>query len=226
MKLENRIIDFLENNFDLDDMDIPVEYKYQSLPLCIMDAVFSIGVRYTSTANTVRKYCELFRLKMNRECNSYPSIEEQHTISQFIENINDYKPERFAQNINKQRTSSKNGILKINAVLEWAEIFQKNGIETFQDYSVKFNSEIEQKLKKVKGQGSGISVAYLKMLCGDENILKPDRHILRFLESLADGEAFDAQKVIENVVGELSKTHSQVNVRSVDYIIWRYMKDN
>ena len=226
MKLEDRIIDFLENNFDLNDMDIPDEYRYQSLPLCIMDAVFSIGVRYTSTANTVRRYCELFDLKMNRDCNGYPSIKEQHTISQFIENINNYTAERFAKNINKQRTSSRNGILKINAVLEWAEIFRKNGIETFQDYSEKFNLKIEQELKKVKGQNSGISIAYLKMLCGDENVLKPDRHILRFFESLADGAAFDAQEIIERVVGKLSETYSQITVRAIDYKIWRYMKEN
>ncbi len=33
-------------------------YSYYSLPLCVIDAVFSIGVRYSSTEATVRRFCD------------------------------------------------------------------------------------------------------------------------------------------------------------------------
>jgi len=33
------------------------DYHYQSLPLCVIDAVFSIGVRYSGTRNVVARYC-------------------------------------------------------------------------------------------------------------------------------------------------------------------------
>ena len=44
----------------LDDLGTPLSdaaYEYTSLPLCVIDAVFSIGVRYESTENTVRDFC-------------------------------------------------------------------------------------------------------------------------------------------------------------------------
>lgn len=40
-------------NTDLKPLPLPEEFFYASLPLCVVDAVFSIGVTYTSTANTV-----------------------------------------------------------------------------------------------------------------------------------------------------------------------------
>ena len=224
--LQSKIICFLEENFDLNNMDIPDEYRYQSLPLCLIDAIFSIGVTYTSTANTVKKYCDKFQFKEIRDGIDFPPISEQETITQFLESIREYGIDNFAENINKQRTSSKNGILKIEAVVEWAEILQKHNIETLQDFSEKLDISIEKQLLNVKGQGSGISLAYLKMLCGDSNTLKPDRHILRFLNYISGKiiDAKEAQKIVSNVVIELSQKYEDISVRAIDYKIWEYMK--
>lgn len=32
--------------------------SYQHLPACVIDTVFSIGARYTSTSNTVMRFCK------------------------------------------------------------------------------------------------------------------------------------------------------------------------
>src|SRR5205085_11775930 len=37
---------------------LDAEYHYQSLPLCVIDAVFSIGVKYSGTRRVVARYCE------------------------------------------------------------------------------------------------------------------------------------------------------------------------
>ncbi|MGQ0484132.1 MAG: hypothetical protein ACT4SY_02090 [Hyphomicrobiales bacterium] len=42
----------------VDNICLPPEYFYKSLALAVIDAAFSIGVTYTSTANTVRRFCE------------------------------------------------------------------------------------------------------------------------------------------------------------------------
>jgi hypothetical protein len=34
------------------------EFYYQSLPLCVIDAVFSIGVRYEGVQNVIKRYCQ------------------------------------------------------------------------------------------------------------------------------------------------------------------------
>ena len=46
-----------ESIFDLASAALSPSYYYDSLPYCIIDAVFSIGVRYTSTQNVVKSYC-------------------------------------------------------------------------------------------------------------------------------------------------------------------------
>lgn len=55
-----KIVDFLETEFDLENVELPDEYYYTCLPLCLLDAVFSIGVTYSSTRNTVRRYCDKY----------------------------------------------------------------------------------------------------------------------------------------------------------------------
>lgn len=227
-RLENRIKCFLEENFDLDELVLPKEYRYSCFPLCLLDAIFSIGATYTSTENTVHKYCDFFDIHSFRENDDFPPINEQHTISQLIQNITGYGAEQFAHHINQQRTSSKNGILKAEAVLRCAKIFQKYEIETLQDFSKKFNADIENMYLQVPGQHSGISLAYLKMLCGNEKILKPDRHILRFLSKFADREVSvnEAQKIVDVVVSLLKEKYPHITVRSIDYKIWEYTKSS
>ena len=104
----------LEESFALDEIELPNEYRYASLPLCLLDAVFSIGVNYSSTKNTVARYCDYYNIQKYRESEDYPPIEQQHTLSELIQNINNSGTEYFAEKIvkNKQRTSSNNGILK------------------------------------------------------------------------------------------------------------------
>lgn len=65
------------------------------------------------------------------------------------------------------------------------------------------------------------------MLCGDQNTLKPDRHIMRFLSEFGyEGvDCIKAQLIIESVVKNLSEKHNNITVRKIDYIIWNYMSN-
>lgn len=47
----------------LKDRGDPFKDFYKSLPICILDAVFSIGVRYTSVVNVVNSYIGTFDLR-------------------------------------------------------------------------------------------------------------------------------------------------------------------
>lgn len=221
------IITFLEENFDLSEIQLPDEYYYSSLPLCLLDAIYSIGVRYTSTANTVERYCTFCNINKRRNEEAYPSVNDQQTITELIDIINEVGTKRFASEIvkNKQRTSSRNGILKAEAVLQCAEILKANGIETLNDFSDKFCDEIGKAFCSIKGQKSGISLAYLKMLCGSPDTIKPDRHIVRFLNQYFDEEIRieDAQSIIDHLTSKLQKEYKSINARKIDYIIWNYM---
>ena len=223
-----KTVDFLEDEFDLENIELPDEYNYTCLPLCLLDAVFSIGVTYSSTRNTVQRYCEKYGIPCyNREDRSLSAF---HTISDFIKNIESVGTEYFATDVleNRQRTSSRNGILKAQAVLDCAKVFQKNRIEDLQSFNDKMNSDIEKEFLKIKGQSSGISLKYLKMLCGDENNLKPDRHIVNFLDAhfSISVNKDNAGMIMKTILGELAKRYPGLKMRELDFIIWQYQSNS
>ena len=126
-----------ESILDLASASLSPSYYYDSLPYCIIDAVFSIGVKYTSTQNAVKSYCTYYGL---REYNmEQDSRGDTHTVSQMIEHIESIGIEKSADIVfkNHQRTSSRSGILKADAVLRFARILQKYEIETLADIAVK-----------------------------------------------------------------------------------------
>lgn len=201
----------------------PFKDFYKSLPICILDAVFSIGVRYTSVVNVVNSYIGTFDLTISRT----QADETEHTIRDFLANVAKYDTiEDFSKNVlhNMQRTSSRNGILKAEACREVALVCQKHGINTlrdFNDYADK--AALDKDIKSVRGQSSGIMLKYLYMLAGDENRVKPDRHVVRFiketcaLQKLTDD---DAQAVMGRAVEILQPEYPNVTVRFLDSLIW------
>ena len=50
--IEDAVNDIREK-LDLRTVELPDEYFYPSLPLCVIDAVFSIGVRYEAVRRAV-----------------------------------------------------------------------------------------------------------------------------------------------------------------------------
>ena len=60
---------------DLENIKLGDEYFYNSLPLCVIDAVFSIAVRYEVTCNVVNSFCRKIKINKLRPLkNNYPDI--------------------------------------------------------------------------------------------------------------------------------------------------------
>ena len=139
------------------------EYFYQSLPLCIIDAVFSIGVKYDSTRKVVIRYCEQTSQLCIRVGIDFPSQNEQESISSFCKRPEQFDLNLMADNVykNRQRTSTRNGILKAEAVLKFAKVLQTFGVEYFQDLAkVISDPKFDSALRAIPGQKSGISIQY------------------------------------------------------------------
>lgn len=224
----NQFVSHCESVLDLENATLSDAYYYSSLPLCIIDSAFSIGVRYTSTSNVVKRYCNNYNLSMFRNKSlGYPDRELQHTTSQLIKNIEMNGVECFAKDIlkNLQRTSSKSGILKAEAVYNWAKVFERHEIDTFQDIT-KVSRQVENEVMSIKGQKSGLSLTYFRMLSGNDELCKPDRHLLRFVSQAIKSEVKDiseAQSIICVAVNTLKKTYPNITVRLLDHTIWNYM---
>ena len=201
-------------------------YYYDSLPLCVIDAVFSIGVRYTSVQNVVQHYCDRYGLRqynLQRD-----ALGDTHTISELIAHITENGVEQSADMLfcNHQRTSSRNGILKAEAVLRFAEVLQKYQIERLSDYRANgLCSDAEKEILAIPGQKSSLALRYFHMLAGDDTQAKPDRHVLRFLNGVL-GQTVSVQQayvLLKEVVELLQPAYPHLTVRLLDYTIWNHM---
>ena len=204
----------------------PNDHFYKSLPLCVMDAVFSIGVRYSTVEKTTSAYIEHFGLSIPRDVT--PS--KEHTTSDFLDNIKKSPSiEHFAEGVlhNKQRTSSRNGILKAEACRQIAEILRKHAVETLSDFiHYSDRDSLDKEILAVKGQSSGIMLRYLYMLAGEKNLIKPDRHVERFIRSQFPKATTqqDLQDMISNAATILKKTYPEMTPRFLDCLIWEYQR--
>ncbi len=204
------------------------EYFYQSLPLCVIDAVYSIGVRYEGVQNTVKRYCDHFGLqKFRQPRDRMPATNEQQALSALIEKMNDAGIEKFTQEVfgNHQRTSTRSGILKSEAVFRFSTVLQKHGLNFLQDVPARaLDGNLELQLRQIPGQRSGISISYFFMLTGTEDFIKPDRWIISFLHSCLGRQVtpLEAQFLLSKVSEILRPKHRHLTPRLLDYLIWNH----
>ena len=100
---------------------------YASLALGLMDAVWSIGVRYTGVLNVLHRY-----RAARRGAGANPDRDTPADLIAFIGSCGG--PDTFAAAVNnRQRTSSRNGILKADAVLRVAQVLVDAEVQTPKD---------------------------------------------------------------------------------------------
>lgn len=211
----------------LTNASLPDEYYYHSLPHCLVDAVFSIGVRYTSTRNTVHKFCDYYGLQLISRRRLPES--EQLSINQFLELIGDYTPDELADKVfhNRQRTSPTSGILKSEAVMMCGQVLKHHNINYLQDViGIIGNADFERDIARIPGQKSGLSTRYFYMLAGSDDYIKPDRMIRRFIIS-AINQDLSIQGSHNAIVGAyeiLVREYPNLTPRLLDYQIWNYQR--
>lgn len=230
-KDEIKISKFSEEVLDLEKAKLPDEYYYTSVPLCVIDSVFSIGVRYEAVKNTVTRYSEYFGLRPYRLNPDYPSLHEQQSVEHFLRSFDELGLEEFVHAVfkNRQRTSARNGILKAEAVYRFCKVLNQNGVNYLQDVKKLYgNEQFEEEIKSIPGQKSGISLIYFYMLAGEDNSIKPDRMIIRFLEKVLQRKVKldEAQTLLQATSEILAKKYSNMTPRLLDYQIWNYVRNN
>ncbi len=208
---------------DKKNYELPDVYYYKHLPLCVIDSIFSIGVKYEAVQNTLNRFCEHY--KIDKFSNS-----EEFTTSDFLKLMKGQPIKELTENIyqNRQRTSPRGGILKSEAVVLFLEILQKFEIEKLSDIDKIFNSEqFEIEIKKIPGQNSGISLVYFFMLAGSDELIKPDRMIVRFLENISGEKVSlnDCQIILVEVSKELKKDGFNITPKILDNLIWNYQRE-
>jgi hypothetical protein len=210
-----------------DVVELGDEYFYASLPLCVIDAVYSIGVRYASVRNVIRRYCAYAGVTCFCATRGVPPPRaEQESISAFVSRLRGHSDAELALTVfgNQQRTSTRSGILKAGAVRRFAEALALHRIETLQDIRRAADlAAIERDVRRVPGQTSGISWSYFLMLAGREDLVKPDRRILGFLSRALGRPARvdEARFLLAAAARELQAEFPGLEPRTLDHVIWK-----
>lgn len=219
-----KVTEFCVENFaDKKDYKLPDVYDYGHLPICVIDSVFSIGVKYEIVQNTVNRFCKHYNIdKFSKNSNLTTSeclkLMEKESIAELTENI--YK--------NRQRTSTQSGILKSEAVILFLKVLQKFKIETLKDIEGIINdNQFEIEIKEIPGQKSGISLKYFFMLAGSDDLIKPDRMIVRFLENYSNKKISleDCQVILTGVTEQLKNNGFNITAKKLDNLIWEYQRN-
>jgi len=125
---------------------------------------------------------------------------------------------------NRQLTSTRNGILKADAVMRAAAcLVDRNVVKSHELLALDGGgrAELRSAWTKVAGQRSGLSWSYLLLLAGEEEV-KPDRMVVRFVAA-AIGRVPSADEAAGLV--RAAAEHLGVSVRPLDHRIWRVQSD-
>jgi hypothetical protein len=223
-KIIEKTTDFCVEFFaDKKNYILPEEYSYSHLPLCVIDSVFSIGVKYEIVKNTINNFCrhnkiDKFSKSDELSTSFFLNLMEQESIKELTENI--YK--------NRQRTSTRSGILKSEAVIKFLKVLQKYEVNKLSDvYKIISSKELEIDIKEIPGQKSGISLTYFFMLAGSDDLIKPDRMIIRFLENISGENVSltDCQIILAEVAKKLETYGFDITPKKLDNLIWNYQRN-
>ena len=197
---------------------VPAGYP-DSLAKCILDAIWSMGVRYGAVVGVVDRYADWLAVEAR-------GTTRNRTAGQLADDIESVGgPQQFAEHVvkNSMRTSSRNGVLKAEAVARASEVLSQMGVESAADLRKRFNeSAVEGGWRAVRGQRSGISWHYLLILANVEDV-KADRMIRRFVSvaaGLSDIAAADAANAVRSAHAILLADFPQLSLRTLDHAIW------
>ncbi|RZT84649.1 hypothetical protein EV383_1500 [Pseudonocardia sediminis] len=205
----------------------PRDGRWAHLSLCVLDAVFSMGARYTTTVNTCRRYADSAKMVPLQDSTSPVVIgtDAEQSLRSFVAEMDAVGTDTFAETVlkNRQRTSPRGGIRKAQAALEYAGALVDAGVERYADLPALFADNtrlaaLEGRLRDVPGNGSGdVRLGYLWMLLGDDHTIKPDRMVLRWLErvlgrTVGTGEA---RTLLTDAAVEIGRTPWEL-----DHAVW------
>ena len=200
--------------------------RWASLSLCVVDAVWSINLGYES-------YVLPAVYSVARDLGiSHPSvpitepIDDPAPLSVFLERYAD--PAALVASTSRHRTSTRSGILKADAALQYAATIRESADTLDEAMHLIATADrldaVNAQLSKIPGEGQDeVRRGYLWMLVGDSNAIKPDRMVLRWFE--AQGVHSPSPAEARQLVGEIvTLINAQPDSPRNDYTAWEIDK--
>ncbi len=202
----------------------PRDETWSSLSLIILDAVWSIGSKYYPVVvPNVEAVAEHFGVA--------PYVKQGEWLEADplpLHQLEELGPAALTELTNKQKTSTRSGIPKAEAALQHVREFRNAGVEDLFDLPALLSDPerfeaLNDALRKIPGEGGfGVRRGYLWMLAGDDDLIKPDRMVLRWLAKHgADVDPAAARDLIAAALPAVSaKLGHPVSAWEVDHAIW------
>lgn len=197
------------------------EYGYRNLPLCLIDAVFSLREPYKQVRCTVKSFARHWDTTLAPPVSDSPAL----TLSVFLRGVEGMSAERLAEEVfhDAHKAPGCRGLLKSAVVVDLGVRLREAGIQTREDILKDENdANVRIAVEQTKGIGS-VGLRYLRMLCGDEDEAKPDVWIYRFLEEdvLHRGVSeSEAVALLRAATERLRDQTPELTLRGIDHVIW------
>lgn len=210
-----KFVEYCKKELDLTKL---IDYNYNSLPICIIDCIYSLRTKYESTTRPiVQRYAD-WALKGNTQS-------ADDCISSFLQRVNDVGLTYFATKIvvNHQKLGGKKPVPKEEVCYNLARYLRYLHIETIEDFQNYESAEfLEVVIRAVKGIGDA-GANYLFMLAGDRDRCKPDVHVNQCIKNVCGCELDnnETQALFTDTVSVLKKDYPELTVSRLDGIIWR-----
>ncbi|WP_336389674.1 hypothetical protein [Mycolicibacterium austroafricanum] len=203
----------------------PRERRWVSLSLCIADAVWSIGAHYD---NVVVPVVRKLATKFGVEQSTIPMSEPLGADPLPLAELAGLSVEELIPLTNWQNTSTRGGIRKADAVLRHVHAFRAHGVEDLGDAIALFGDDepfaaLNADLRKIPGEGAhAVRRDYLWMLIGQDDLIKPDRMVLRwFRHHGVTVDPIGARGLIAALVPAVSAGLKRpVTAWEIDHALW------
>ncbi len=201
-----------------------MEYFNTGLPLCIIDTVFSRGVRYEGTKQVIQRYCDYCGIQQTWPVqNELPPQDAQQSVRAFVQDVERVGIEEYTSKIfvNRQRTSTKNGILKAEASYRFGMVLLAHGANYLQDIpALASNAAFHQAIRAIPGQKNALS--YFFITCGLHDFVNPGRWVVGFVEQSVGRPVRpdEAQRLVTLACAELKHHYPHLTPALLDHCIW------
>ncbi|MET9183536.1 hypothetical protein ABZX88_35805 [Kitasatospora aureofaciens] len=191
-----------------------------SLALAVLDAIWSIGIRYTTTRGVISRYTSQ-RWLFGGDA-AHDNLTDLLDLYDRLGGINAFTTTVGTMN----RVSTQPGaVLKGEAVHQAATVLHALGIDTAAQFRqaqcTGLGTRAQAVWRAIPGQRSGISWRYLRMLLGVPDV-KPDRMIKRFIATALgiDEQQLATDRVVRLVQAAAARHGAQQH--ALDHEIWKY----
>jgi hypothetical protein len=192
-----------------------------SLAMCVLDSIWSVGINYDRhVVPVLKRYVEARGVEGLSACrdgaDDLAQVLAVTTADDFATLVG-----------SRHRTSTRNGILKAEAVQRAVQVLFDAGLVSAADARAADEAALDRaraEWLRIPGQRSGITWRYMLMLAGLEDV-KPDRMIVRFVSRALDRPrpvgVEEARVLVVAAAEELG-----VSQRTLDHTIWNYQRSS